>query len=156
VDRVQVVVIKLGQQSFAMLLSQVENVIAASDERLERQSPHGTMPLWLSPPRLRYLSDRLPIVELSRKLGMKVAQSVDNCEMVIARVGGGVRCALAVDRAQGITQTELDCITPLPRWLNREASTVWGSYINGTGEIVLLLDCEALFTSAERSWLTTS
>ncbi len=155
-DRVQVVVVKLGQQSFAMLLSQVENVIAASDERLERQSPRGTMPLWLSPPRLRYLSDRLPIVELSRKLGMKMAMAVDKCELVIARIGGGVRCALAVDQAQGITQTELDSITPLPRWLNRESTTVWGSYINSAGEIVLLLDCEAMFTSTERTWLTMS
>ncbi len=155
-DSVQTVIVKLGQQSFAMLLSQVENVIASSSERLEQQPPRGTLPLWLSPHRLHYHSDHLPIVELSRRLGMTMMEKVDSCEMVIVRVGGGVRCALAVDQAQGISTTALDGITPLPRWLNREAATVWGSYIGGAGDIVLLLDCEALFTPAERTWLTMS
>ncbi len=155
-DRVQVVVVRLGQQPFAMLLTQVENVVAANEGRLEQQQMSGTMPLWLSPLRLRYLGERLPIVELGRKLGIATTGTLLNGEMVIAGVGSGVRCALVVDQAQVIAQTELDRITPLPRWLSRETAIVWGSYINGEGEVVLMLDCEALFTSTERSWLAIS
>ncbi len=152
-DKVQLVTVKFGHQNFALPLGQVENVIASSGERLDRNERSGTMPLWLSPHRLHYLSDRLPIIELSRRLGLAMVERVDSCEMVIANVGEGVRCALAVDEAKGIITASLERLSLLPRWMSAEPRPIWGCYLGDKDELVLLLDCEALFTASERNWL---
>lgn len=154
-DNLHLVTIRLGHQSFALLLPQVENVIASSSERLERREPRATDPLWLSPHRLHYLSQRLPIVELSRRLGIAMVEPVESCEIVIARLGDGVRCALTVDAAKSVTNIGTAQISPLPRWLGDKGRLVWGSFLNADGEIVLLLDCERLFSAEERQVIKT-
>ncbi len=154
-DRVDMVVINLGHHDFALLLGQVENVITASSDRLELIPKPGTMPLWLSQMRLRYLSERLLIVELGRKLGLEQFAEVQSSEVLIVHVGDGLRCALAVDAVKQIVRAPLESIHPLPAWLNGDnTQLVWASYLDDAGNITLLLDCNSLFNYAERQWLT--
>lgn len=145
-DELQFVVFRLGNQPFALGISQVERILRHQPPAALPGAPaflEGVVP---------YGGGVVPVIDLRKRLGLDAALR-DETRLIVVHLEDQ-QAAVVVDQVLEVQRVDARLITPPPRMVRGLAAKyVSGMIARGDGTIVIL-NAGRLLTSTERLALT--
>lgn len=142
----QILTFKLGEESFAVRVEQVREILDPPDITRVPQMPDYMLGV------LNLRGNVVPVVDLRRKFGMAAAVPTrDSCVIVIEVDCGGEQTVIGafVDAVQEVLELAPELVEPPPRMGMKLKS----DFISGMGkkgeEFIIILDIDRIFSTEE-------
>lgn len=144
-EHVQLVVFQVGEQDFALEISQVERILRYEAPVGLPNSPEfleGVMP---------YADGIVPVVDLRRRKGLDAAVDDDTRTMIVEVTDQHI--GVVVDRVLEVIRVDVGAIVAPPPLVRGLAATYIAGMVTHDGDAIVILNATKFFSSSERVML---